>query len=870
MRLQRRALSLLAALILATSSLAACSDDDSTGDVVAVEVSGDHGVHVAETLNLAATTINGTDSAYTWSSDDEGVATVDASGTVTGVAAGEAMISATGADSGVSGMHAVVVIPEGGDTGDPAVVVTGDVFIKKGATSSFSAATVNGTDSGYTWGSTDLDIATVDVDTGEVTAINPGMVTIEATGIDTLVQGTLAVHVSIEIPNEDAWLSSGHGDYTAEAFRHWDSDGEISTSCAKCHGGSAGFRDYIGDDGTAAFAVDNPAPLGGVVDCNTCHNATAQNLSTVIFPSGVQVDGLGAEARCMTCHQGRASTDSVNDSIDATAAAAPDTIDATLGFINIHYYAAGATLNAGRVRGGYQYDAMTYDWRFRHVPGYDTCVGCHDPHSLEVKIDDCATCHTGVTTVDDLKNVRMMASMSSDYDGDGDVTEGIYHEIGGLQVKLYTALQSYASEVLSTGICYDAHSYPYFFIDTDASGGVCDASEANYGNKFGDWTPRLLRAAYNYQVSMKDPGAFAHNAKYIIQLLFDSISDVNTQLTTQVDMSNAVRNDAGHFNGAGEAARHWDTDEAVSASCSKCHGGSEGFRFFLQYGVGGQELEQDNGLDCATCHNDLTTPTDTVAVAETVFPGDVTFDLGDTTSNMCGTCHSGRESKSTVDGRIASASFSFRNVHYLPAAGTRAGSDAKVGYEYDWQTLGYAAAATGHSGGDACTSCHNPTTTNHTFSAADTFAAPSGCGSTCHGSAGSVHAIRIGHTADYDNDGDSTENLADEIVTLSDDLGAQIASYAANTVGTSICYDAHSYPYFFIDTDNSGILCDAAEANYGNQYNAWDATLMRAAFNYQYSHKEPGAWAHNFDYMVQLLIDSIDDLGGTVTGSVRP
>jgi len=36
----------------------------------------------------------------------------------------------------------------------------------------------------------------------------------------------------------------------------------------------------------------------------------------------------------------------------------------------------------------------------------------------------------------------------------------------------------------------------------------------------------LLRAAYNYQYAMKDPGAFAHNGKYVIQALYDSLEDL--------------------------------------------------------------------------------------------------------------------------------------------------------------------------------------------------------------------------------------------------------------------------------------------------------------------------------------------------------
>ncbi|MFZ2098403.1 MAG: hypothetical protein WAV05_17360 [Anaerolineales bacterium] len=40
-----------------------------------------------------------------------------------------------------------------------------------------------------------------------------------------------------------------------------------------------------------------------------------------------------------------------------------------------------------------------------------------------------------------------------------------------------------------------------------------------------------MKATYNYQMSVKDPGAFAHNAKYILQILYDSIQDVGGDVT---------------------------------------------------------------------------------------------------------------------------------------------------------------------------------------------------------------------------------------------------------------------------------------------------------------------------------------------------
>ena len=44
--------------------------------------------------------------------------------------------------------------------------------------------------------------------------------------------------------------------------------------------------------------------------------------------------------------------------------------------------------------------------------------------------------------------------------------------------------------------------------------------------RFASFTPRLLRATYNYQYVQKDPGVFVHNPKYVFQFLIDSIADL--------------------------------------------------------------------------------------------------------------------------------------------------------------------------------------------------------------------------------------------------------------------------------------------------------------------------------------------------------
>jgi predicted CXXCH cytochrome family protein len=380
-------------------------------------------------------------------------------------------------------------------------------------------------------------------------------------------------------------------------------------------------------------------------------------------------------------------------------------------------------------------------------------------------------------------------------------------------------------------------------------------------NTFASWTARLLRATYNYQMASKDPGAFAHNAKYIIELLFDSITDVNSVLVVKVDMSKSTRTDFGHFDGASTAARHWDSGEQVDASCSSCHGGAQGFRFYVQYGVGKVVEETANGLECSTCHDkpgvDFTA---IAAVPSVTFPSGVVrnepgFD------NVCETCHRGREAKATVDAAIAAGKPTFKNVHYLPAGAVKLGSAAHVGYEYDGKTY---VGAMSHVGGTQCTSCHDPKGSHHTFQITDSW---DGTCRVCHADAGGdPKKIRVIHTLDYDGDGNTTEPLAAEIDGMA---AATLAAMRAAAPAPGLCYAPGVYPYFFKDSDGNG-SCSTAEAASSNAFSAWTAALSKAAFNYQLSRTEPGAWAHNFDYMGELLYDSTADLGGDVSKLHRP
>lgn len=312
----------------------------------------------------------------------------------------------------------------------------------------------------------------------------------------------------------EEWARSAHAAAGSEPFTHWNAEGEIPPDCAICHAG-AGFRDFHGLDGSAAGSVDAPVATGGVIDCDTCHAPGAMEISAVAFPSGVTLTPPAANGTCYTCHQGRQSGAGVARRLAGMDA---DTVNPELSFLNPHYAAAAATLHGAEAGGPFQYPGKDYLGRFAHVPAADQCSDCHSPHSLEVAGAPCAACHG----TEDPRAVRVS---TVDHDGDGDLAEGIAAEVGTLHAALLAAIQARARDVIGVPVAYAPASYPYFFNDTDGDG-VAGEAEAVRDNAFRSWTPRLLAAAYNYQFVAKDPGGFAHNPRYLMQILIDSLEDL--------------------------------------------------------------------------------------------------------------------------------------------------------------------------------------------------------------------------------------------------------------------------------------------------------------------------------------------------------
>lgn len=313
------------------------------------------------------------------------------------------------------------------------------------------------------------------------------------------------------------WARSGHSDASSTSFTSWNDAGVIPPVCAVCHSG-VGFRSFHGLDGTQPGLPAAPVPVGGVVDCETCHNAGLAAVTAISLPSGISHPVDGGDASCMTCHQGRAAGATVTRAVDGKD---EDTADPALSFINPHYATAAATLLGGYGGMGYQYPGKGYSGRFLHAKPVATCASCHEPHSLSVAEENCLTCHATGNAAD----IRI-ARVS--FDGSGDIRKGIRADISANAARLKAMIEDYAHDVIGVPVIYDGGRHPYFFADANGDG-VVDRAEGK-PVPYNAWTPRMLKAAYNWKFVGSDAGIHVHNPHYALELLYDSMEDLSGPL----------------------------------------------------------------------------------------------------------------------------------------------------------------------------------------------------------------------------------------------------------------------------------------------------------------------------------------------------
>ena len=293
---------------------------------------------------------------------------------------------------------------------------------------------------------------------------------------------------------EAVWQASAHTNWYIEEIP------ENPTACAKCHN-ALGYLKFLGLDDSSVSQVETPVPTDITTKCQVCHNELAEVKNFASMPSGLEIGGLGPESNCLECHQGLTASFQVAETI---ADFPRDQVNRDLKMPNLHADAAGAIFYGTQAQGGAEYPQYQYSAKFHHIS--DTCITCHDPHTLEVRVENCYACHLEASSLEGVRNIRLSRI---DYDGDGDIAEGLTGEIDTMMEKLWITMQLYAA--LTDGADLIAYA---------------DGFKNEAGEKYTTWTPELLQAAYNFHYAAKDPGGYSHNPKYIMQLLYDSIDEL--------------------------------------------------------------------------------------------------------------------------------------------------------------------------------------------------------------------------------------------------------------------------------------------------------------------------------------------------------
>lgn len=213
------------------------------------------------------------DKTITWSSDNDNVATVDANGTVTGVAAGNAKITAKFAGDDVyetsTASYEIIVkgapslsFPETSYT-----VEMGDVF---------STPKLEGLPEGVTsaYTSSNKEVATVDAATGEVKIVGVGTTTITVTSPETgIYEGATA---SYEL-NVKAAIYKVEFDFTTN---NWG----LPTGYNK---GEASYTNEAGYTITFGISSSGHKIMGSDSDCNLIFGKEDATLSLPAFPFAV-------------------------------------------------------------------------------------------------------------------------------------------------------------------------------------------------------------------------------------------------------------------------------------------------------------------------------------------------------------------------------------------------------------------------------------------------------------------------------------------------------------------------------------------------------------------------------------------------------
>ncbi|MCM2266012.1 MAG: hypothetical protein NDI73_12565 [Desulfuromonadales bacterium] len=342
---------------------------------------------------------------------------------------------------------------------------------------------------------------------------------------------------------------------------------------------------------------------------------------------------------------------------------------------------------------------------------------------------------------------------------------------------------------------------------------------------------------------------------------------------------------------------HYDWDNRTSrGSCQRCHTATGISNFLTLTGDGnpattyaangsGNDFshllnwtaatgsQQNELLYCWGCHSDVATGalrnpgaiTEVYAAATAGSPTATIAYPNINQSNVCMGCHLGREIGQNVANDIdADGVRGFINSHYLTAGASIFNAS---GYEYaTYANFGFhqevgvgGTAGTGTAG--PCVTCHMTSTTpgSHSFSVVTKDAAD--------------NITAVATTVCTNCHADMTPVVLEE---KKEAFHLAMEQLRLALEARGMFFQARN-PYFFVGsgataasfTDWQSVATAIGTANPAAAPVDW-RDVMGAAFNYNMLEHDPGAYAHNVDYALRLVADSVDFLNdGLVDGDAN-
>lgn len=315
-----------------------------------------------------------------------------------------------------------------------------------------------------------------------------------------------------------------------------------------------------------------------------------------------------------------------------------------------------------------------------------------------------------------------------------------------------------------------------------------------------------------------------------------------------------------------------------TGECNRCHT-TTGFIKYITTGDstawGSASDKTKEMLGCNACHIDYSYVLRSANQVTALYSGGAATYPNIGTSNLCLNCHVGRESGASVVAMKNYTGVTFINSHYLTAGGIVFG---EIGYEYTGR--GYSDPAfyrhryigTNDSRGNSaveitkgpCVGCHLANKTQsgekHTFKpyiVTGVSLSPTCTTSGCHGATTDRTLLEVTWQPRYQA------------------ALASLSYFLANNPYRKLHFSS-SNPYFFIDSDNDGVLSTTEVVRSNAQWKWYSVggpeddrsvsarNNMGAAFNYNLLIHDKGGVAHNRYYTRRLIYDAIDWLDDNI------